>query len=86
MKPTSIKLYSTTTCPYCVMEKAWLDNEKIKHEVVYVDKDRQEAIEMVNKTVQMGVPVTLIKYENGKEEFVVGFDKQRLTQIIGAKN
>ena len=83
MKPASIKLYSTTTCPYCMMEKAWLDSEKIKHEVVYVDRDRTAAIEMVGKTGQMGVPVTQVKYENGKEEYVVGFDKSRLSQIIG---
>ncbi len=83
MKVASIKLYSTTTCPYCMMEKAWLDSEKIKHEVVYVDRDRTSAIEMVGKTGQMGVPVTRVKYEDGKEEYVVGFDKSRLSQIIG---
>lgn len=82
MKPTSVKLYSTTTCPYCIMEKSWLDSEKINHEVVYVDMDRNQAMEMVNKTGQMGVPVTAIKYENGKEEFVIGFDKGKLSQIL----
>lgn len=83
MKPASIKLYSTTTCPYCIMEKSWLDGEKIKHEVVYVDRDRMQAIEMVRKTGQMGVPVTSIKYENGQEEFIVGFDKSRLSKVLG---
>lgn len=82
MKPVSIKLYSTTTCPYCMMEKAWLDSEKVKHEVVYVDMDRAQAIEMVKKTGQMGVPVTQVKYENGKEDYIVGFDKPRLSQIL----
>ncbi len=82
MKPTHIKLYSTHTCPYCMMEKAWLEQEKIEHEVVYVDSNQEEAMRMVDKTKQMGVPVTEIKYEDGREEFVVGFDKPRLSQIL----
>jgi len=83
MKPVYIKLYSTMSCPYCKMEKAWLDSEKIKHEVVYVDQNHEEARKMVNKTGQMGVPVTEIGYDNGKEEYIVGFDKPKLSQILG---
>jgi len=82
MKQTQIKLYSTHTCPYCMMEKTWLESEKIKHEVIYVDSDQKEAMKMVKKTGQMGVPVTEIKYENGKEEYVIGFDKPKLSQIL----
>ncbi len=82
MKPISVKLYSTTTCPFCMMEKAWLEQEKIKHEVSYVDENIDEARKMVAKTGQMGVPVTEIRYENGKEEYVIGFDQRRLSQIL----
>jgi glutaredoxin 3 len=82
MKPTHIKLYSTTTCPYCMMEKAWLEEEKIDHEVVYVDQNREEAQKMVDKTQQMGVPVTEISFENGKEEYVVGFNKPLLQHLL----
>lgn len=84
MKPTKIKLYSTHTCPYCMMEKTWLEDEKIEHEVVYVDVNREEAQKMVDKTQQMGVPVTEISFENGKTEFVIGFNKPILTQILKA--
>ncbi len=82
MKPTNVKLYSTKTCPYCMMEKAWLESEKIKHEVVYVDQNQEEARKMVEKTQQMGVPVTEIQFENGKEEFVVGFNKPLLQHLL----
>jgi len=82
MKPTSIKLYSTTTCPYCKMEAAWLDTNKITYDEVHVDLDYNAARAMVQKTGQMGVPVTAISYEGGKEEFIVGFDKQRLASIL----
>lgn len=81
-KAKKVKLYSTRTCPYCMMEKDWLEKEKIDHEVVFVDSNREEAMNMVQKTGQMGVPVTEIKYEDGREEFVVGFDKPTLEYYL----
>lgn len=83
LKPVGVKLYSTTTCPYCKMEASWLSDKKIKYDEVKVDLDQKEAEEMVRKSGQMGVPVTAIKYENGEEEYIVGFDKLQLTQILG---
>lgn len=77
-----VKLYSTTTCPYCKMEASWLDSHKINYEQVHVDLNQAAAEEMVNKTGQMGVPVTAIEYDDGIEEFIVGFDKNRLSQIL----
>lgn len=82
LKAIGVKLYSTTTCPYCKMESAWLSDKKVKFEEVKVDLNQIEAEEMVKKTGQMGVPVTAIKYENGEEEFIIGFDKPQLSQIL----
>lgn len=86
LKPTGIKLYSTTTCPYCKMEASWLDEKKVKYEEVHVDLNQKEAEAMVQKTGQMGVPVTAIQYEGGEEEYIVGFDRQRLSAILEIKN
>jgi glutaredoxin len=86
LKPTNIKLYSTTTCPYCKMEATWLVDKKIKFDEVHVDLDEKEADDMVKKTGQMGVPVTSILYEGGEEEFIVGFDKEKLSSILNIKN
>ncbi len=85
LKPTNVRLYSTTTCPYCQMEKAWLDQGGVKHEVVYVDLDQKEAQKMVDKTGQMGVPVTEIQFEDSEPEYIVGFDKGQLSAILGVK-
>ncbi len=82
LKPSIVKLYSTMTCPYCKMEKSWLEQNKIKHDVVYVDLNPEEAQKMVDKTGQMGVPVTEIQYDEGEAEFIVGFDKPRLEQLL----
>lgn len=85
LKPAGVKLYSTHSCPYCKMEKNWLDQHKVKHQLVFVDNDPKEAEAMVAKTGQMGVPVTEIQYEDADPEFIIGFDKGRLATILGVK-
>ena len=83
LKPSGVKLYSTTSCPYCKMEKVWLDEKKVSHEVVYVDLNTDEAQKMVEKTGQMGVPVTEIEFEEGEPQYIIGFDKPTLSQLLG---
>jgi len=85
LKVKKIKLYATTSCPYCKMEASWLDSHKIKYEHTLVDLNPLAADEMVQKTGQMGVPVTEIVYDNGEEEYIIGFDKERLSEILGVK-
>lgn len=86
MKIKNVKLYSTMSCPYCRMEKAWLEGKGIEHEVSYVDQNQQDAVEMVQKTGQMGVPVTEISYEDKDPDYIVGFDIGRLSTILEVKN
>lgn len=64
------------------MEKAWLDTNKIAHEVIYVDQNQQEALNMVQKTGQMGVPVTEIEGEDSQPHFVIGFDQSKLATLL----
>ena len=45
----------------------------------YVDEDRAAAIEMIRRSGQQGVPVTVIG-----DEVVVGFDKPRLERIVAS--
>ncbi|MBN9390588.1 MAG: DUF302 domain-containing protein [Chloroflexi bacterium] len=82
LKPTLVKLYSTHACPYCKMEKNWLDKNKVNYELVYVDQNRQEAEAMVAKTGQMGVPVTEIQYDDAEPDFIIGFDQPKLANIL----
>lgn len=86
LKVEKIRLYATTSCPYCKMEASFLDQNKIEYDYVLVDLDQRAAEEMVKKTGQMGVPVTEIIYDNGDEEYIVGFDKARLSEIFSLKN
>lgn len=82
LRVKKIKLYATMSCPYCKMEAVWLDSKKIKYDHVYVDLNPKEAEEMVKKTGQMGVPVTEIVYDNDEEEYIIGFNKERLEEIL----
>lgn len=81
-KIKKIKLYATLNCPYCKMEQAWLKEKNIQYEVVYVDLNQKEGELMVQKTGQLGVPVTEIVFEDEDEEYVIGFDKNQLNKLL----
>lgn len=81
-KVRSVTLYSTTQCPYCKMEKAYLEARKVPFVLKMVDSDQDAAEEMVRKSGQMGVPVTEVAFDDGESEVFVGFDKGRLNQLL----
>jgi len=78
-----ITLYSTMSCPYCRMEKNWLDSKQVKYNVIFVDLNHIEAQKMVEKTGQMGVPVTEILYDDAESEYIIGFDRTKLASVLG---
>ncbi len=74
----AVKVYSTPTCPFCTMAKSYLKQNEISFEDVDVSKDREQAMDMIRKSGQRGVPV--IDYDG---KIIVGFDKKRLAELIG---
>lgn len=83
MNYTKVKVYATTTCPYCTMVANWLTQKKVIFEKIMVDQDQNAARDMVEKTGQMGVPVTEIVYKDRKSEYVVGFNQPQLAYMLG---
>ena len=73
----SVKIYTTPTCAFCHAEKEFLKEHNIAFEEFDVAVNAQAREEMIQKTGQMGVPVTDI---NG--EIVVGFDRARLKKLL----
>ena len=75
-----ITIYSTPTCPYCIMAKNFFK----KHNVSYVEKDvssdQEAAQEMVKKSGQMGVPVIEID-----EKIIIGFDQEKIAELLKIK-
>jgi glutaredoxin-like YruB-family protein len=80
MGTKKVKVYSTSSCPYCKMLKLFLDENNISYENFDVGEDREKLKEMVEKSGQMGVPVIDI---DGK--IIVGFDKDAIRQELGIK-
>ncbi len=79
-----ITVYSTTTCPYCVMLKRWLDEQKIAYTDYLVDKNSFAAQNMVQLSGQMGVPFSTIEHADGSIEKILGFDRARFQAALAA--
>jgi glutaredoxin-like YruB-family protein len=73
-------VYSTTTCPYCVMAKNWLKDKKVDFEDVNVGINQDRAKEMIKKSGQMGVPVIDID-----GDVIVGFDRPAMETSLKKK-
>ena len=73
----NVTVYTTPTCPYCRMVKQFLSQKGIPFVEKDVSADRAAAMYMVQRTGQQGVPVTEID-----GQFVVGFDRPRLEQLL----
>ena len=72
-----IKVYSTPTCPYCKMAKAYLGDKGETFTDIDVSTDRQAAEKMVEMTGQMGVPVLDIG-----GTVIIGFDREAIDAAL----
>ncbi len=79
-----VKIYSTTWCQYCKLEKAYLDEKGIKYDYVQVDTDPKEAEEFAQVSGgAQGVPFTLITKDSGEKVGILGFNKPQIDQVLG---
>ncbi|HSD12110.1 MAG TPA: glutaredoxin domain-containing protein [Patescibacteria group bacterium] len=76
----AVTVYSTPTCPYCKMAKAYLQENEVDYKDVDVAADDKAAQEMIEKSGQMGVPVIDID-----GAIIVGFDKEAMKKALGLK-
>lgn len=77
MKNHKVTIYSTTTCPYCVMAKRYFTDKGVAYEDKNVGIDRAAGQEMVRKSGQMGVPVIDID-----GEIIVGFRPDVFEELL----
>jgi len=73
-----VKVYSTSTCPWCTKTKEFLKENNVKFEEVNVGEDEKARNEMFDKSGQFGVPVIDV---NGT--IIVGFKKDVLKSALG---
>ena len=76
-KANKIKVYTTSTCPWCVKTKEFLKANNVKYEEINVGVDEKSRNEMFEKSGQFGVPVTDV---NGI--VIVGYDKEALKKAL----
>ena len=72
-----VKVYSTTTWPWCTKVKQLLDENKIPYKDIDVAKDKVARDEMLGKTGRLAVPVVDID-----GEISVGYDEKWLKQKL----
>ncbi len=76
-----VKVYSTSTCPWCIKAKEFFKEKGVEVEEVDVGANQEAAQEMMEKSGQMGVPVMDI---NGK--IIVGFDQAAIEEAMKKGN
>jgi glutaredoxin 3 len=83
---SSITVYTTNACPYCVRAKALLDKRGLPYEEINLGRDPETRAELAQKTGMMTFPQILID-----EQLVGGFDELsaadrsgRLSELVGA--
>jgi glutaredoxin 3 len=73
-------IYTTPSCIYCQMAKAFFKEHNISYEEKDVSTDEKAVAEMIYKSGQLGVPVIDID-----GQIVIGFDKEALSELLNIK-
>ncbi len=80
MDTPKVTIYTTPTCVFCRMAKAFFKSHNVAYEEKDVATDLQAREDMVRKSGQLGVPVIDVG-----GEIVVGFDQGTLSRLLKVK-
>ncbi|MFB6166911.1 MAG: glutaredoxin domain-containing protein [Candidatus Nanohaloarchaea archaeon] len=72
-----VEIFTTPTCPYCRKLKQWMEQEGIDYVEHNVAEDREQAMRMIRRTGQQGVPQTFVG-----DEAIIGFQPQKVKQAM----
>jgi glutaredoxin-like protein NrdH len=79
----AVRVYALSTCPYCRMTRAYLDENEVDYDVVEVDLldgvEREVAIDEVRE-LSGGASFPVIDIDG---EIIVGFNKKRIKERLG---
>ena len=73
-----VLIYSTPTCHYCQMAKAFFQNNNIQYADFNVAENAEKRQEMIELTGQMGVPVIKVG-----DDILVGFNEGKVREMVG---
>lgn len=74
----TVTIYTTPSCHFCGMSKEFFKANGVAYTEIDVAANAEKRAEMIEKSGQMGVPVITIG-----DDLVVGFDKRRLSELLG---
>jgi glutaredoxin 3 len=77
MDQKEIKIYTTPTCPFCLMAKEFLRHKGLSYQERDVADDLEARQEMLELSGQLGVPVITVD-----EEVIVGFNQTMLESLL----
>ena len=78
-KNHKVEVYSAVWCPWCTKVKDFLKQNNVAFMEKDVDADQKYAEELVEKSGQRGIPVTVIDGKN----VIVGYDVVELKKTLG---
>lgn len=78
-----VTMYTTRTCPFCMMQKDYFADKKVQYREILVDENPDEVAKMVAISGQMGVPFTVIDRDDGQRMTILGFDQPRIDKALG---
>lgn len=78
-----VKIYSTTTCPYCKMLKSYLQEKGVVYEEILLDEQPDQIQKSIDTCGSQGVPCTHIVKDDGTEVSIMGFDKPKIDEALG---
>ncbi len=76
----NVTIYTTPSCVFCKMTKSFFQANGVKYDEKDVAEDIAAREDMVRKSGQLGVPVIDVG-----GEIVVGFDKEKLSELLHIK-
>ena len=76
-----VRVFSSASCPYCFTLMEFLKEKGIEFEEIDVSKDEKARDEMIKKSGRLETPIVEID-----GQIVVGFDKEKISNLLGIKD
>ena len=80
----NVKLYALSTCGWCRKTKAFLDENDVEYDLVYVDLlEKEEKDHVVAEVRKWNPRASFPTVVVDDKESVAGFKKDRLQEVLG---
>ena len=78
-----VTVFVTSHCPGCQSLKQWLVSKKVDFATVNLDDDQALQAQILADTGQLQAPTTRLDYPDGRYDFFVGPQYDRIGRALG---